>query len=134
MQRLARRASWSHSWTFVDGRSIGDLTEGMEVGFDVGVDSRGLRVTSMKIDWNAASHRLARLARRRRGCARCERGRGVRRWGATRTGEGVNFALFSENVTGVELCRSFTAKRILSEATRIELRQWMDEVCRCSPA
>ncbi len=35
---------------FLDGRSIGDLTEGMEVGFDVGWTSRGLRVTSIKID------------------------------------------------------------------------------------
>jgi len=35
---------------FLDGRRIHDLTEGMEVGFDVGWTSRGLRVTKIKID------------------------------------------------------------------------------------
>jgi hypothetical protein len=34
---------------FVDGRRIEDLTEGMEVGYDVGWTSRGLRVTKIKI-------------------------------------------------------------------------------------
>jgi len=34
---------------FLDGRRIEDLTEGMEVGFDVGWTSRGLRVTKIKI-------------------------------------------------------------------------------------
>jgi hypothetical protein len=34
---------------FLDGRSINDLTEGMEVGFDVGWTSHGLRVTKIKI-------------------------------------------------------------------------------------
>ena len=35
---------------FLDGRKIHDLMEGMEVGFDVGWTSRGLRVTKIKID------------------------------------------------------------------------------------
>lgn len=35
---------------FLGGRSIRDLAEGMEVGFDVGWTSRGLRVTTIKID------------------------------------------------------------------------------------
>ena len=34
---------------FLDGRRIHDLTEGMEVGFDVGWTSHGLRVTKIKI-------------------------------------------------------------------------------------
>ncbi len=34
---------------FLDGRRIEDLVEGMEVGFDVGWTSRGLRVTKIKI-------------------------------------------------------------------------------------
>jgi hypothetical protein len=33
----------------LDGRRIEDLVEGMEVGFDVGWTSRGLRVTKIKI-------------------------------------------------------------------------------------
>jgi hypothetical protein len=33
----------------LDGRRIEDLIEGMEVGFDVGWTSRGLRVTKIKI-------------------------------------------------------------------------------------
>ena len=35
---------------FLDGRKIHDLMEGMEVGFDVGWTSKGLRVTKIKID------------------------------------------------------------------------------------
>jgi hypothetical protein len=35
---------------FLDGRRIYDLVEGMEVGYDVGWTSRGLRVTKIKID------------------------------------------------------------------------------------
>lgn len=35
---------------FLDGHSIRDLTEGMEVGFDVDWTSHGLRVTTIKID------------------------------------------------------------------------------------
>jgi hypothetical protein len=34
---------------FLDGRRLQDLAEGMEVGFDVGWTSRGLRVTKIKI-------------------------------------------------------------------------------------
>ena len=34
---------------FLDGRRIEDLVEGMEIGFDVGWTSRGLRVTKIKI-------------------------------------------------------------------------------------
>ena len=34
---------------FLDGRRIYDLVEGMEVGYDVGWTSRGLRVTKIKI-------------------------------------------------------------------------------------
>ena len=34
---------------FLDGRHIHDLAEGMEVGFDVGWTSHGLRVTKIKI-------------------------------------------------------------------------------------
>jgi hypothetical protein len=33
----------------LDGRQLGDLVEGMEVGFDVGWTSHGLRVTKIKI-------------------------------------------------------------------------------------
>ncbi|MGH7856128.1 MAG: hypothetical protein ACREQY_02275 [Candidatus Binatia bacterium] len=33
----------------LDGRRIEDLTDGMEVGFDLGWTSRGLRVTKIKI-------------------------------------------------------------------------------------
>ncbi len=33
----------------LDGRRIEDLVEGMEVGFDVGWTSHGLRVTKIKI-------------------------------------------------------------------------------------
>lgn len=33
----------------LDGRTIGDLAEGMRVGFDVGWTSSGLRVTLIKI-------------------------------------------------------------------------------------
>ncbi len=47
--------------------------------------------------------------------------------GATWDGEGVNFALFSENATGVELCL-FDREEDPVEATRIELRQWTDQV------
>lgn len=34
---------------FLDGRRIEDLTAGMEVGFDVGWTSGGLRVTKIKV-------------------------------------------------------------------------------------
>ena len=34
---------------FLDGLRIHDLTEGMEIGFDVGWTSHGLRVTKIKI-------------------------------------------------------------------------------------
>jgi hypothetical protein len=34
----------------LDGRSFRDLREGMEVGFDVGWTSKGLRVTKIKIE------------------------------------------------------------------------------------
>ncbi len=33
----------------LDGRKIDDLAEGMEVGFDLGWTSRGLRITKIKI-------------------------------------------------------------------------------------
>ncbi len=34
---------------FLDGRRIHELTEGMEVGFDVGWTSGGLKVTKIKV-------------------------------------------------------------------------------------
>jgi hypothetical protein len=34
---------------FLDGRRIYDLVEGMEVGYDVGWTSHGLRVTKIKV-------------------------------------------------------------------------------------
>lgn len=33
----------------LDGRRVADLAEGMEVGFDLGWTSRGLRITKIKI-------------------------------------------------------------------------------------
>jgi isoamylase len=61
-------------------------------------------------------------------------GREVRVWpggpyplGATWDGEGVNFAIFSENASGVELCL-FEHASEASESARIPLRQWTDQV------
>ncbi len=47
--------------------------------------------------------------------------------GATWDGMGVNFALYSENATGVELCL-FDNEHSLSETTRVELREQTDLV------
>ena len=33
----------------LDGRKVADLAEGMEIGFDLGWTSRGLRITKIKI-------------------------------------------------------------------------------------
>ena len=50
--------------------------------------------------------------------------------GATWDGEGVNFALFSEHATGVELCL-FDAPDAPREAARIPLRERSDQVWHC---
>src|SRR3712207_5210950 len=47
--------------------------------------------------------------------------------GATWDGSGVNFALFSENATGVELCL-FAAPTAARETARIRLRELTDHV------
>jgi isoamylase len=47
--------------------------------------------------------------------------------GATWDGEGVNFAIFSENATGVDLCL-FDRREDDVEAARISLREWSDQV------
>jgi len=47
--------------------------------------------------------------------------------GATWDGEGVNFALFSENATGVDLCLFDRAEDEVERA-RIPLREWSDQV------
>jgi isoamylase len=47
--------------------------------------------------------------------------------GATWDGEGVNFALFSENATGVDLCL-FDDGSSPTESARIPLKQWTDQV------
>jgi isoamylase len=46
--------------------------------------------------------------------------------GATWDGEGVNFAIFSENASGVDLCLFVPGGE--SESARIPLRQWTDQV------
>jgi isoamylase len=50
--------------------------------------------------------------------------------GATWDGEGVNFALFSESATGVELCL-FNHEDDESEAHKISLREHTDQVWHC---
>jgi isoamylase len=50
--------------------------------------------------------------------------------GATWNGEGVNFALFSEHATAVELCL-FDGPGDATEATRIQLREHTDQVWHC---
>ena len=47
--------------------------------------------------------------------------------GATWDGEGVNFAIFSENATGVDLCL-FDRPEDEVEAARISLHEWSDQV------
>ena len=47
--------------------------------------------------------------------------------GATWDGEGVNFALFSENATGVELCL-FDDPRAKQETHRIRLEERTDQI------
>ncbi len=47
--------------------------------------------------------------------------------GATWDGEGVNFAIFSENATRVELCL-FQRSEDEAEVARITLREWTDQV------
>jgi glycogen operon protein len=50
--------------------------------------------------------------------------------GATWDGAGVNFALFSEHATKVELCL-FDSIDAKSESRRIELREQTDQVWHC---
>lgn len=50
--------------------------------------------------------------------------------GATWDGEGVNFALFSENATGVELCL-FTHEQQDQEIQRIRMEERTDQVWHC---
>ena len=50
--------------------------------------------------------------------------------GATWDGEGVNFALFSENATGVELCL-FDGPDNPVESHRIRLRERNDQIWHC---
>ena len=50
--------------------------------------------------------------------------------GATWDGEGVNFAIFSENATGVELCL-FAGPNDAVELTRINLRERNDQIWHC---
>jgi glycogen operon protein len=50
--------------------------------------------------------------------------------GATWDGQGVNFAIFSENATGVELCL-FNRDSDAEEAIRIPLRERTDQVWHC---
>ncbi|MBC7791913.1 MAG: glycogen debranching protein GlgX [Anaerolineae bacterium] len=50
--------------------------------------------------------------------------------GATWDGEGVNFALFSENATGVDLCLFDSAEDAI-ESTRIPMRERTDQVWHC---
>ena len=49
--------------------------------------------------------------------------------GATWDGEGVNFSLFSENATRVELCLFDTSGR--HEVQRIELKEHTDQIWHC---
>ena len=50
--------------------------------------------------------------------------------GATWDGSGVNFALFSQNATGVELCL-FSSENDAIEAHKIWLRERTDQVWHC---
>jgi glycogen operon protein len=50
--------------------------------------------------------------------------------GATWDGEGVNFALFSENATGVELCL-FNHEDDATESAKIQIREQTDQVWHC---
>ncbi len=50
--------------------------------------------------------------------------------GATWTGQGVNFALFSENATGVDLCL-FEDPRQPTEARRLRLTEHTDQIWHC---
>ena len=50
--------------------------------------------------------------------------------GATWDGQGVNFALFSENATAVELCL-FEHEDDAAEADKINLRERTDQVWHC---
>ena len=50
--------------------------------------------------------------------------------GATWDGEGVNFALFSENATRVELCL-FDASDDASESARVHVRERSDQAWHC---
>ena len=47
--------------------------------------------------------------------------------GATWDGEGVNFAIFSEHATGVDLCL-FEDPQGSLETARITMREWSDQV------
>src|SRR5262247_2934863 len=50
--------------------------------------------------------------------------------GATWDGSGVNFALFSENATGVELCL-FDGENRNQEIKRVRITEQTDQVCHC---
>src|ERR1700712_1790450 len=50
--------------------------------------------------------------------------------GASWDGQGVNFAIFSENATGVELCL-FAHENDATESHKIPLREYTDQVWHC---
>ena len=50
--------------------------------------------------------------------------------GATWDGEGVNFAIFSENATGVELCL-FNKEDDATESAKIQIHEYTDQVWHC---
>ena len=50
--------------------------------------------------------------------------------GATWDGEGVNFAIFSENATGVELC-FFAGAEDATESYKVQMRERTDQVWHC---
>src|ERR1051326_2023579 len=50
--------------------------------------------------------------------------------GATWDGQGVNFAIFSENATGIELCL-FNREDDAVESFRVNLRERTDQVWHC---
>ena len=50
--------------------------------------------------------------------------------GATWDGEGVNFAIFSENATGIELCL-YNNEEDATESAKIQMREHTDQVWHC---
>ena len=53
--------------------------------------------------------------------------------GATWTGQGVNFAVFSENATGVDVCL-FDGADAETESVRVRLTEYTDQVWHAFPA